>query len=127
MIHRRRFALVLGSLAWLAGAGAAADPLPAEQVRIERLLKAVEAHTELRFVRNGSDYSAAEAVDFLRRKLGSSYGEKVKTVHDFIEQCATRSSSSGEMYRVKLSDGRLIPAGEFLRLELARIEAAVKH
>ena len=117
--------LCLGALATLLPLSAtlAADPLPAEQLRIDRLLAAVEARTELRFLRNGSDYSSSDAATFLRRKLHSSYGEKVKTVQDFIDQCATRSSSSGEAYLVKLSDGRIIPAAEFLRLELARIES----
>jgi len=117
-----------GCLAILAGGltlrPARSEPLPGERLRIDRLIAAVAAHKEMRFVRNGSDYSAEEAADFMRQKLGNAhYGRNVKTVHDFIEQIATRSSTSGALYQVRLSDGRTIGCAEFLRLELARIEA----
>ena len=103
-----------------------AEPPPAEQARINRLIDAVATHKELRFIRNGTDYSAEDAAEFMRKKLDNAYyGRNVKTVNDFIEQIATRSSTSGELYMVKLSDGRTISCSEFLRLELARIEA--KH
>jgi len=101
---------------------AASVPPQAEQARIERLIDAVARNKEARFVRNGSDYSAADAAEFLRRKL-DAYGDRVKTVHDFIEQIASKSSTSGQIYKVRLADGREVPSAEFLRAELARIEA----
>jgi len=117
---RRRLMLAAGLL--LAGR-VGAHPGPEEQARIDRLIDAVASHKELRFIRNGSEYSAENAADFMRQKLANAYyGRNVKTVNDFIDQIATRSSSSGELYQVKLSDGRIIPCSEFLRLELARIE-----
>jgi hypothetical protein len=119
-MKRRTFTVALLPL-WAARAHA--EPPPAEQLRIERLLQAVALRTELRFVRNGSDYPAQDAVEFLRRKLSSSYGSNVKTVHDFIEQCATRSSTSGELYQVRMADGRVMPSADFLRQELKRVEA----
>ncbi|HEV8313160.1 MAG TPA: DUF5329 family protein [Burkholderiaceae bacterium] len=120
MIDRR---LVLALIAALPLA-ARAEPPPAELARINRLIDAVATHKELRFIRNGSDYSADDAAEFMRKKLANAYyGRNVNTVNDFIDQIATRSSTSGELYMVKLSDGRSIPCSEFLRLELARIEA----
>jgi hypothetical protein len=120
-VTTRRSALALVGAALMGSA--LAHPGPEEQARIDRLIDAVATHKELRFIRNGSEYSAEDAAEFMRKKLANAYyGRNVKTVNDFIEQIATRSSSSGELYMVKLSDGRLIACSEFLRLELARIE-----
>jgi hypothetical protein len=103
---------------------ARAEPSPGEQQRIDRLIASVAMHKELRFVRNDSDYSAEDAADFMRQKLNNAYyARNVKTVNDFIEQIATRSSTSGELYQVRLSDGRAVGCAEFLRLELTRLEA----
>ena len=111
-------------LALLAGLAlrAAAAPSPAEQARIERLIEAVAQNKQARFLRNGSDYSAADAAEFLRRKL-EAYGDRVRTVNDFIDQIASKSSTSGQIYKVRLADGREVPSADFLRAELARIEA----
>jgi hypothetical protein len=98
-------------------------PPAAEQARIDKLIAAVAQNKQARFIRNGSDYSAADAADFLRRKL-EAYGDRVKTVNDFIDQIGTKSSTSGQIYKVKLADGKEIPSADFLRAELARIEAA---
>jgi hypothetical protein len=116
---RRMVCLAL--LAALSG-HAASVPSATEQARIDRLLDAVAGNTSCRFVRNGSDYSGADAASFLRRKL-EAYGDRVKTVHDFIDQIASKSSTSGQLYKVRLADGREVPSGDFLRAELARIEA----
>jgi hypothetical protein len=116
-----RRAACLALLAALAG-HAASVPSAAEQARIDRLLDAVAANQNCRFIRNGSDYSGADAASFLRRKL-EAYGDRVKTVNDFIEQIASKSSTSGQLYKVRLADGREVPSADFLRAELARIEA----
>lgn len=116
---KRRAALA--SVAALLGDRAAADPRPAEMARIDTLIAAVAAHTEIRFVRNGNEYDSAEAADFLRGKLKWRLG-LVRTVSDFIDQVGTRSTTSGDAYSVRLSSGRTLPSAEFLRLELARIE-----
>ncbi|HET9645454.1 MAG TPA: DUF5329 family protein [Burkholderiaceae bacterium] len=104
-----------------ASVGAAGEPVPSEKARIDRLIDAVAQNTIARFVRNGSVYSSADAAEFLRQKL-RAFGDRVKTVYDFIEHVASRSSTSGEIYKVRLADGREVPSGDFLRAELARIE-----
>ncbi len=102
-------------------AALAASLPPEEQARVDKLIQAVSQHQGVRFIRNGSEYTCAEAAEFLRGKLKWSRAE-LKTVHDFIELVGTKSTSSGEIYKVRLTDGRTIPSGEFLRLELVRIE-----
>jgi hypothetical protein len=110
-------------LAWalLASATAHAAPPPAELARIERLIQFVESQQEIRFVRNGSTYSPKEAAKFLRGKF-NKMGEHVATAQQFIEQIATKSSTSGEPYLIRLADGREIPSARFLGDELKRMD-----
>lgn len=112
------------SLLLAAAAGLAfADPTAAEQARIDRLIAAVEQNKQVRFIRNGSDYAPDDAATFMRRKLAvAAFGGNVKTVQDFIDQIATKSSTSGELYKVRFPDGHEVPSADFLRAELARIE-----
>jgi len=117
---RRRAWLVVVS-GWMVGAVWAA-PTPAERARIERLIKFVETQNGIRFVRNGSSYSPKDAAKFLRRKF-EKMGEHVNTAQQFIEQIATQSSTSGEAYRIRLADGREIPAARFLGDELKRMDS----
>lgn len=116
-MHRR--AVVLGAL--LAAAAANAAPSPSEQARIQRLIAYVEAQTTTRFVRNGSAYSSKDAAKFLRKKF-EKMGEHVTTAQQFIDQIASRSSTSGEVYLIRFPDGRQIPAARFLGDELARMD-----
>jgi hypothetical protein len=120
---RRGICLLLGScLAGWAAAGSAA-PSAAEMARIERLLAMLGARRDMRLVRNGKEHDTEMAVSFLRGKL-KHYGDGIKTAEEFIDRLASRSSTTGQLYWVRLSDGRDVPAGEFLRIELARLDKA---
>jgi len=99
-----------------------AAPPPHEQSRIERLIHFVETQKDMKFIRNGTEYTCAEAAKFLRGKLETMGGE-VTTAREFIERIATKSSMSGQPYHVKFADGKLIPAAQFLGDELKRMEA----
>jgi hypothetical protein len=109
----------------LAGAAAAvqAGPSPAEMARIERLLAMIGTRRDMRLVRNGTEHDTDTAVSFLRGKL-KHYGSDIRTAEEFIDRLASRSSTTGQLYWVRLSDGREIPAGDFLRIELARLDKA---
>lgn len=118
MIRRR--ALLAAALAGAAHASrAAADEL--EQARIDRLIRYVETRRQMVFVRNGKGHSGAEAAKFLRLKY-AKMGEHVTTAAQFIDQIASRSSTTGEPYKVRLADGRTLPAERVLRAELARMD-----
>jgi hypothetical protein len=88
-----------------------------EQERIERLISAVENLNDAKFIRNGSEYSAAEAADHLRSKLEAA-GNEILTAEHFIEHIGSKSSTSGEPYQIKFSNGTVVNAGDFLRLKL---------
>ena len=111
---------VLASI-FVASGALAASPAPlSEAAKIDALIRTVEAHSDLRFLRNDVEYSASEAALHLRMKLAIA-GSQIKTVDDFIEHLATGSSVTGKPYLVRFVDGKLLPSAEFLRGELKRI------
>lgn len=119
MMMQRRW-LLAALLAGAAGAsGAAPDAM--EQARIERLLRYVEAQKRTSFVRNGKAYSCREAALFLRAKY-AKMGEHVTTAAQFIDQIASRSSTTGEPYLVRYADGRSAAAAKVLHDELVRMD-----
>jgi hypothetical protein len=89
---------------------------PSERERIESLLKAIET-SGLVFVRNGSDHDGPAAAKHLRRKLDAA-GDRVRTAEEFIDGIATKSSTSGEPYLVRLADGSTVELASWLRSRL---------
>ena len=119
-MFRRRFLVSMTSLMAL-GAVAAAPP-PHEQTRIEKLIRFVETQKDMKFVRNGTEYTCADAGKFLRGKL-EAMGKEVTTAREFIERIASKSSMSGQPYQVKFADGRTMLASQFLHEELKRLDS----
>lgn len=117
---RRRLVLAATALAYLAGSAPAA-PSATEAARIESLIQYVEAQHKARFVRNGISYTCQEAGLFLRAKL-DKMGEQVNTAAQFVDEIASRSSTSGQAYWIRFPDGRSVTAAQFLGEELRRID-----
>ena len=117
-MYRRYFVM---SSTLLFARGALAAPSPREQSRIDRLIHYVESQKDMKFVRNGTEYTCAEAAKFLRGKL-EVMGTEVTSAREFIERIATKSSMSGQPYHVKFADGRTMMAAQFLGDELRRME-----
>ena len=86
----------------------AADLPPVEEKQIEELIAAIERVTDAAFIRNGRPYSAAAAGEFLRRKWRHREAE-VGSAADFIEKVASFSSTTGQPYLIRFSDGRETP------------------
>jgi hypothetical protein len=122
---RRRFLAgsIAGSIALLALAAlpALAAPPAQEQSRIEKLIRYVESQKAMKFIRNGTEYTSEDAGKFLRGKL-EAMGSEVTTARQFIKRIASRSSMSGQPYHVRLADGQMLLAENFLEEELQRIE-----
>ncbi len=98
-----------------------ADELPAsEKAKIAALLQHVETLTEAVFIRNHKVYSAKIAAQFLRGKWAATVVE-ITTAQDFIEKIASVSSTSGQPYRIRFSDGREMPSGDYLRAILQQL------
>ena len=112
----------LGGLALALLAGLArAEMSTLEAARVERLIQYVAGQQQLQFVRNGTAYSCKDAALFLRGKL-DKMGGHVTTAAQFIEQIASRSSTSGQAYLIRYPDGHTLPAAQFLGDELRRID-----
>jgi hypothetical protein len=93
-----------------------------EKEKIEALIKHVEGMEGAVFVRNGKEYDAPTAARFLRGKWERA--RDVKTAREFIEQCATTSSTSGKPYLIRLKGGKEVKSGEYLTAELKKLEEA---
>jgi hypothetical protein len=92
-----------------------------EDARITALIQAVESLQGAKFIRNGTEYDGKTAAEHLRLKL-SKAGERVKTAEDFITGCASKSSLSGQKYRIRLADGTESDSEIFFRSKLKEID-----
>jgi len=94
-----------------------ANPDASAQREIDHLLEFV-AGSSCTFVRNGTDHPAQKASEHLAGKFRYA-ASRITTAEGFIRDLASRSSVSGEAYRVKC--GKFdIPAGVWLTQELQR-------
>jgi type II secretory pathway pseudopilin PulG len=93
-----------------------------EDEKINRLIESVEHAKGITFIRNGEAHDEAAAAQHLRRKYQSA-GQKPMTVRQFVDELASRSSTSGEEYRIKLPDGREVSSQKWLLDQLEEIEA----
>ncbi|MBG6622633.1 DUF5329 domain-containing protein [Pseudomonas aeruginosa] len=102
---------------------ALAAPSPQASQEIGRLLSFVE-DSGCTFIRNGSEYPAAEARAPLQKKL--AYLERkdlVASSEDFIERAATQSSLSGKPYQVRCAT-QTRNSADWLNQELRRLRQA---
>ncbi len=94
---------------------------PAEMDRtpheIQHLMDYI-AGSQCRFIRNGQTYDAEAAQAHIQRKY-DHIRRRVRTTEDFIDLAASRSSMSGEPYRVQCGAKTLLCA-DWLRAELER-------
>ncbi len=74
------------------------------------------------FLRNGVEHSAKDAASHLRQKLDAA-ASKITSATQFIDLVASKSSITGLEYEIRFADGRSIPAGEYFRGELAKLDA----
>jgi hypothetical protein len=92
-----------------------------EDQKIDLLLNHIRNLKGATCTRNGSQHTPTAAADHLQSKR-EKHASEIKSAEDFIQHLATKSSSSGEYYTVKLSDGREVKLGDVLMQELKKIE-----
>ncbi len=103
--------------------GLRAERLPAvEKTKIEALLTHVGGLDDAKFIRNGKDYDAKSAVKFLRGKWQANE-KKILSAASFISVAATRSSTTGKPYLIRLGGDAPIPCGKYLAARLKMLEA----
>lgn len=90
---------------------------------VDALLDFVQA-SGCQFIRNGSEYSSAQARQHLQKKRDYLVNKGwMKTAEDFIARAATGSSMSNKPYQVRCA-GQEQPSAQWLGQELARLRAA---
>ena len=94
---------------------------PSDEDKINFVLNKIET-SKVVFLRNGSEHSASDAADHLRRKMNNAkkkfwfFGPERKiTYKEFVEKIATKSSMSGKKYKVKLPNGRIISVEQWIK------------
>jgi hypothetical protein len=92
-----------------------------EPQKIDALIAAVEKLKDAKFVRNGKEYDGKSAADHMRRKRKAAR-DKVKTAREFIDRLASKSSASGEPYKIRFKDGKEVTSAEFLTKDLEKLE-----
>jgi uncharacterized protein YjhX (UPF0386 family) len=107
---------------WTSSACVHAQDKPAdEKQKIEALIKHVAGLKDTKFVRNDTEYDAATAATFLRRKWKSNEAE-IKTAKDFIDKAASVSSTSGKPYLIRVKGSKDVKSGDYLHAELKKLE-----
>jgi hypothetical protein len=114
-------ALCLGAAALLAYA----TPSATEDQLIATLIQRVSSMSAMVFMRNGNEYTSADAAKHMQAKY-DYFKKDLVTAEDFIERCASRSEVTGQAYKVKLTDGKVRDANEFLNSELRGLRQQAK-
>lgn len=102
-------------------ANTAATKILSESEKIDRLIESIRSMKGATFIRNGSEHSCEEAAAHLKAKW-EKHGSKIKSAEDFITYLATKSSVSGEAYKIRFPDGREEPTAEVLQQALKQLK-----
>jgi uncharacterized protein DUF5329 len=101
-----------------------AQPPPSVQIEVDYLLQRIEA-SGCSFYRNGSWYDGARAKTHLRTKYDYLVARNlIRTAEDFIDRAATKSSLSGQLYKIRCGTAPELESGKWLREVLARYRAS---
>ena len=91
-----------------------------EKHKIEYLIESIQKLEGAKFYRNGEWYTPAEAAGHLRMKLNKA-GNRIKTARQFIDKIASESSMTGNSYKIKFKDGKILESKVYLDDQLAKI------
>jgi Family of unknown function (DUF5329) len=92
-----------------------------EQARIDFLIHGVETATNVKFVRNGTEYDGVAGAKHLRLKLDYAGGQ-VKTAEDFVKYCASESSFTHQKYKIRAADGTMMDAATYFHAKLREFD-----
>jgi hypothetical protein len=113
--------LVLGALLI---PGARATPPPNVVVEIDYLLQHIES-SGCEFYRNGSWYDAAHAKAHLRMKYNYlAARNQIGSAEEFIDNAASKSSLSGQAYKIRCEGADVVESNLWLRDALEHYRAA---
>ncbi len=99
------------------GSGTALARDSSEEDKIRFLISSVESLEGAVFIRNGAEHKPGAAAGHLRLKLRKA-GDRVRTADDFIRLCGSRSSLSGDPYRIRFKNNDVMETEVFFRRAL---------
>lgn len=119
--------VVAAGVSLLAAPAVSAAGLPdGEKKKIEFLISHLESIKDASFSRNGKEYDSKSAAKFLRGKWNANKDD-ILTAKDFIAKAATKSSTTGKSYLIRLKAGApQVPCADYLNERLKEFEAAPK-
>ncbi len=95
-----------------------------DQAAIDYLLQKIE-NSQGTFIRNGKKHKAKEAKEHLEHKVKMAkrmfwfFGpEKEISLQDFVEKIASKSSTTGMAYQIRLPNGKLHNTRDWLQLQI---------
>ncbi len=83
------------------------------------------AKSDARFIRNGTSYTPAEAVEHVKAKY-AHFKNRIKTPEDFIRFSASKSLLSGRPYLVRTHEGKEMRLDEWLTAALKEHRAHIQ-
>jgi len=89
---------------------------------IASLLLFVE-QSECTFIRNGNHYDALEARQHIEKKY-AYFKERITTAEEFIQYSATKSTITGEPYKV-VCNGEGMNSSDWLNAELDKLRSTI--
>lgn len=92
-----------------------------ESEKIELLIDCIRSMKGATFIRNGSEHTCQEAAQHLQAKW-EKHSSKIKSAQDFITHLATKSSTSGELYKIRFPDGKEKPTATVLHEALKQLK-----
>ncbi|MCP4911983.1 MAG: DUF5329 domain-containing protein [Oligoflexia bacterium] len=99
-----------------------------EEKKISFLIKSVR-ESKITFIRNGEEHTSERAADHLQFKYTRAskmfwfFGPKTKiTAKNFIEKIASKSSTTGKAYQVRLKDGTVMTTEKWLNIKLKEFQ-----
>ncbi len=88
-----------------------------DHAKIDALITEVQTLKTAMFIRNVKEYDSHDAAKFLRAKWNAKR-DKIRTPAEFIDKVATRSSTTGKPYLIRLKDGTVTPCATYLKARL---------
>jgi alpha-tubulin suppressor-like RCC1 family protein len=92
-----------------------------ENEKIENLILSLRDINDAKFIRNGQEHTAEQAITHLRNKWELKQTE-IKTAQDFISIVGSKSSTTGKDYIIRFSDESEITSNQWFQNQLQTVE-----
>ena len=102
---------------------ALADDVTKTDAEIKFIMNHVK-NSSFIFIRNGKEHSAKDAYKHMMKKY-KYFKDKINSAEAFIEFTLTKSTMTGEKYKIKLSDSKIILSQNYFLKKLKLFRAGL--